>query len=152
VVVETPVVETIDTSNVTMGYPGQPDLGAEQPVVQETANETPVQETANEPKAKKPKIRYMPAKELSTTSVILEVAPNPKQNRPGNHSYKLYELYYKDAVGKTVAQFEKAAQEIPGLQEKKGRARRLLRWDVAHGHVKIGEPVVETTEAAAAAE
>jgi hypothetical protein len=122
----------------------------EQPVT--PAVEQPVQEKANdEPKAKKR--RYLPAKELSSNAVILEVAPNPKQNRPNNDSYRLYDICYKGAVGLTVAQYEKQAQEgiaQAGLVRAKGRARRLLRWDVAHGHVKIGVPVVETAEAAAA--
>jgi hypothetical protein len=142
--VQEPVIET------TAELVATESATTEQPVT--PAVEQPVQEKANdETKAKKR--RYLPAKELSAEAVILAIAPNPKQNRSNNKSYRLYELCYKDALGLTVAQYEKQAQERIAeahMIEPKGRARRLLRWDVEHGHIQIGVPVKESQEAAAA--
>ena len=100
------------------------------PVAQVEATTTPV--------AKPKAVRYAPVSTVTNpASVLVEVHPsNPK--RPGSISHTLWDQFLANAQGLTVAQVE--ANFVAG-NKTKGRARRFIRWAIAHGHVTLGNPV-----------
>jgi hypothetical protein len=142
--VETPEIVTVAPDEV-----GQ--------MAQEIINETPVldapviedqpqveKEPAKEPKAKKKGIRYAPLAILADPkAVIVSVAPNPK--RPNTESFDLYARFMVPSVGLTIAEYE--ANFAANHRQGRHRARRLLRWDYAHGFVKLEAPAEQEAPA-----
>jgi hypothetical protein len=100
---------------------------------------------ASAPAPKKAKVRYAPVSVLeNSAAVITSVAPNPKL--VGSDSHALYAQFMVPAVGLTIAQFE---QKFVDAGKTKHRARRLLRWDFAHGFITIEAPVAAPAAPAA---
>jgi hypothetical protein len=103
-----------------------------------------MQEPTKEPKPKKKGIRYAPLSILAEPkAVIVHVDPNPK--RANTESFDLYARFMVPSVGLTIAEYE--ANFAANHRQGRHRARRLLRWDYAHGFVKLELPPQPETEA-----
>jgi hypothetical protein len=124
-----------------VGQMAQELINENQPVEQ-PKDETPV--VKEESKPKKKGIRYAPLAILADPkAVIVSVAPNPK--RPNTESFDLYARFMVPSVGLTIAEYE--ANFAANHRQGRHRARRLLRWDYAHGFVKLEAPVEQEAPA-----
>jgi hypothetical protein len=129
-----------------------PEFLQSEPMTEEKTNETVVEadkEPAEKPaKPKKKGIRYAPLAILADPkAVIVHVDPNPK--RANTESFDLYARFMVPSVGLTIAEYE--ANFAANHRQGRHRARRLLRWDYAHGFVKLEVPEVQTEQEAPAA-
>jgi hypothetical protein len=54
----------------------------------------------------------------------------------GSESHRLYDEFYANAIGKSIAEFEQAFKDANRTAH---RARRFLRWSLEHGEITLGK-------------